>query len=91
VTAPLPSYRRSQTVLWRDTGEHVVALLAGGATAPFVLGGGHADLWRLLDQERTFAELVAAFDDASDSPAIDTDIRTALDILLEQGLVEGAA
>ena len=68
-----------------------LALLAGRATAPFVLGGGNADLWRLLEQERTFAELVAAFDDASDSPAIDTDIRTALDILLEQGLVEGAA
>ena len=43
-------YTRAHSVLWRDTGLHVVALGPRDDAEVAVLGGGSAVLWRLLDE-----------------------------------------
>lgn len=79
-------YVRGPTVVWRDTGEYVVALPVGGHK-PMMLGGGGRQLWGMLHTARSLPELVAAFT-ASGEPPTEGDIATTLEQLVSLQLVQ---
>ncbi|QNN52168.1 hypothetical protein [Nocardioides mesophilus] len=81
-------YRRADGVLWRDTGRHVVLLPRGEDRVPLVLGGGTAELWRLLDSRPTMTEIVAAFEPDPRVEVAD-EVECALHELVNHGVVEG--
>lgn len=60
-------FGRSSRLLWRDTGRHVLVLTPEVDGQVFVLGGGGAAVWRLLERPRTLQELTDHFASASDS------------------------
>lgn len=54
-------YRRTTSVLWRDTGRQVVALDGRSGARVQVIGGGGALLWRFLEQPATLMDILDAF------------------------------
>lgn len=88
MTAPPASacFLRRGGVVWRDTGDHVVALSRGDERV-FVLGGGNAQLWRLLEQPRRCSELADSFAaDSGNAPTVN-DIAMAIEVLVSCRLV----
>lgn len=85
------SYLRATGVLWRDTGSHVVALPWGHTDGVVVLGGGSAQLWRLLHQPRSLGELVEAFVDDQGVRPPATQVAAAMAELVAKGVVSNAA
>jgi hypothetical protein len=81
-------YQRDAGALWRDAGEHVVALPSVGGQDVFVLGGGGAIVWRLLEQPRTLEEMLADLRLEAPSDVVPRDdVQVALDELVRLGLV----
>jgi hypothetical protein len=88
-TAASATYRRAPGVLWRDTGLHVLVLGAKDSSSPVVLGGGHAQLWRMVGESRSVSELAAGFEaSAPDSVDVTTAVQSALSALRELALLE---
>ena len=88
-TAASATYRRAAGVLWRDTGRHVLVLRAEGSDSPVVLGGGHAQLWRMVGGGRSVSELAAQFArSAPDGVDVTRAVHSALSALRELALLE---
>ena len=80
-------YTRAHSVLWRDTGLHVVALGPRDDAEVAVLGGGSAVLWRLLDEPLGLDEIGQRLDAAGAAPDDPDEVAVCLDDLVERGLV----
>ena len=91
-TAASATYRRAAGVLWRDTGMHVLVLRAEVSDSPVVLGGGHAQLWRMVGGGgRSVPELAAAFAaSAPDGVDVTTAGHSALSALRELASSRGS-
>jgi hypothetical protein len=96
---PEVRYARDPSALWRDAGACVLTLLPEPQAGVVQLAGGSAVLWRLLDQPRTVAELVAAVDTPDgEHPGAPLDregfaaaVKAAADQLVTHGLVRRMA
>ena len=81
------AYTRNGHVLWRDTGEHIVARLRGsGPDQTALLRGGSAILWRLLGTPRRVPDLAAQIGSNGQGPS-EHEITAALVDLTASGLV----
>lgn len=78
-------YHRTQTVVWRDTGEHILALQLGRDREVLVLGGGAAQLWRLLERPRRWGDLCAVLTGPADGASPEV-AAAALEELVSLGL-----
>ncbi|HET7325921.1 MAG TPA: PqqD family protein [Nocardioidaceae bacterium] len=83
-------FARAAGVLWRDTGAHVVALPTAGSGDVIVLGGGSAQIWRLLRRPRSLAQLVDAFVDEAGAPPPQQHIAAAAADLVARGVVRNS-
>ena len=80
---------RSSTVLWREAGGSLV-LLPEGSTRPIIVNGSATDLWALLAEPTSATEMTAILGRFYGMPveAIERDIATVLQLLLELGAVQ---
>lgn len=51
-------YVRATEVVWRDTGDHVVAKRLGAGTTCVLIGGSAAQVWRLLERPSDAREIL---------------------------------
>jgi Coenzyme PQQ synthesis protein D (PqqD) len=81
-----PKLRRSQGVVWRRTMDGVVVLPAR-SVEPIALLGPAANMWEMLAEPLTAAELVAALADhyGVEPDRVTNEIRATLDGLLRRG------
>jgi hypothetical protein len=80
-------FERRAEVLWRDTGERVLALPPGTPDGIALLGGGSAVLWRRLTAPHTLAELTDTLLGGGDRGRTEAEIAAALEALVIRGLV----
>jgi hypothetical protein len=81
-------YQRSPHVVWRATLTAVVVLAVDGPE-PLVLAGTGADVWTLLAEPRSLAELVAAMVErySGHAAVISADVSALLATLRDAGVV----
>jgi hypothetical protein len=81
-------WRRRPGVLWRRSLDAVIFLGEGGGD-PKTLGGGGPELWELLDEPRSVAELaeLLAAGFGADPVAVAADVRATLVELERLGAV----
>ena len=88
LTATDRTFARRAGTLWRDTGEHVLALPEGEGAEVVILGGGSAVLWRLLAQQLTLPQMLGLLSTSEDAPAPgENEVLTCLRDLVTRGLV----
>jgi hypothetical protein len=80
-------YCQSERILWRDTASHVLVLQIGSKDKVTLLGGGSADLWRLLRRHHTKPEILASFAGETGDAPVEHEVLDALDDLVRRGLV----
>jgi hypothetical protein len=85
-TGGAPRYCQSDRILWRDTASRALVLQIGSRDKVTVLGGGSADLWRLL-RRHTKPEIVASFEEETGDAPVEQEVLGALDDLVRRGLV----
>jgi hypothetical protein len=81
-----PRYLRAPAIVWRDTGDHVVALKLGRGEEVLVLGGGAAHMWRLLEQPLPRDALAGTEGHHPLDPAVSGGALAAVEQLISLGL-----
>ena len=83
-------YVRATEVVWRDTGEHVVAKRLGAGASCVLIGGSAARVWRLLDRPSDAREILDEVVDRDAQPVPEVDesaVQQVLSDLAQHGLV----